>query len=99
MCALTLFIVMETLQELKELLLVSPQDRLNLWRLLRVRHEDFENMERFELDVLALVAQEIHHKLQVRLIGYIARHDVEIRSIQQDFAKQLQRLSLRHVVL
>lgn len=36
----TLFVVVEVLEELQQLFLVSPQDALDLWRLLRVRDEN-----------------------------------------------------------
>ena len=55
-------------------------------------------MERLELDVLAPVAQQVHHHLEVRFICNISRHDVEIRPIKKDLAEQLQRLSFGDVV-
>ena len=56
-------------------------------------------MEGLELDILALIPQEVHHHLQVRLVCDVPCHDVEVCPIQQDLAEELQRLSLRDIVL
>ena len=57
-----------------------------------------EDMESFELDILALVAQQIHHRLEILFISYVARHDGEVGTVKQNFAEQLEGLSLGHVV-
>ena len=59
---------------------------------------DLKHVECFELDVLALVPKEIHHHLEIRLARNIPGHHIEVRTIQQDLSKQLQRLSLRDVI-
>lgn len=41
-------------------------------------------MEGFELNVLALVSEEVHHHLEVRLVRDVARHDVEVGPVEQD---------------
>lgn len=46
------------------------------------RRTDLEHMERLELDVLAFVAEQVHHHLEVALIGYVARHHIEIGTIE-----------------
>ena len=48
---------------------------------------DLKNVECLELDISALVAQHVHHHLEVRLICDVARHNVEVRTVQQDLAK------------
>ena len=60
---------------------------------------DLKYVESLELNVLALISQEVHHHLQVRLIRDVSCHDVEVSPVQQDLAEELQRLSLRDVVL
>ncbi len=95
----TFFIVVEVLQERQKFLLVAPQNRLDLRWLLRVRDEDLEDVECFELDILTLVTEEIHHQLQVRLRSNVSSHDSEICAVEQDFSQQLQRLPLGDVVL
>ena len=60
---------------------------------------DLEHMECLKLNVFALVSEQIHHHLEVRLVGDVARHHVEIRTIQQNLSQQLQGLSFRDVVL
>lgn len=57
-----------------------------------------EYMECLELNILALVSKEIHHHLQIRLVGDVPRHHIEVGSIQEDLSEELQRLPLRHVV-
>ena len=51
---------------------------------------DLEHMEGVELDVLALVAEHVHHHLEVRLVRDIARHDIEVCPVEQDLAQQLE---------
>lgn len=120
----TLFVVVELAQENEQLLLIPAEDRLDLWRLLRVRHEHLqsntvpssvantnlddctietrdaylEDMERLELYILALIPQQIHHHLKIRLRRDISRHDVEVRAVKQNLAEELERLPLRDVV-
>ena len=60
---------------------------------------DLEYVEGLKLDILALIPQEVHHHLQVRLVCDVPCHDVEVCPIQQDLAEELQRLSLRDIVL
>ena len=73
---------MEVLQEHQQLVLVPPQNALDLWGLLRVRDKNLEDVEGLELYVLALVPQHVHHYLQIPFIGDVPCHDVEICSIQ-----------------
>lgn len=113
----TILVVVEVFEEDKQLLLVPPQDGLDLRRFLRVRHEDLqtaishkrhatttsvaylEDMKGLELDVLALIAQQVHHHLQVVLIGNEAGHDRKVGAIEQDFAEKLEGLSFGDVVV
>jgi hypothetical protein len=44
-------------------------------------------MERLELNVAALILQQVHHQLQIVCIGNVARHDCEVGSIQENFAQ------------
>ena len=45
-----------------------------------------KDMESLKLDILALAFEQIQHDLQVLLRRDVARHDAEVRSVQQDFA-------------
>ena len=44
-------------------------------------------MERLKLNILALISQEVHHHLEIRLIGDVPRHDVEICPIEENLAE------------
>ena len=55
-------------------------------------------MESLELDVLALVAKEVHHHLEIDIVRDVTRHDAEVGTVKEYLAKQLERLPLRHVV-
>jgi hypothetical protein len=58
----------------------------NTWQDVRLQHgtrmyknkSHFEDVERLKLDVLAPVAKEVHHHLQVRLDGDVAGHHIEV---------------------
>lgn len=95
---LVLLVVVELAQEDEELLLVAAENGLDLRGLLGVRNKDLEDVECLELDVAALVAEHVHHHLQVRLVRDVPRHDVEVGAVEQDLAEQLERLPLRDVV-
>ena len=86
----TFFVVVEILQKGEKFLLIAPQKRLDLRRLLRVCEEDLEDMERLELDVLALVTEKVHHQLQVRLRSNVSSHDGEVGAVEKDLSQQLQ---------
>ena len=47
-------------------------------------------MERLKLYVLALIPEQVHHHLEVRLVRDIARHDIEVCPVEQDLAQQLE---------
>jgi len=55
-------------------------------------------VECLKLNVLALIAEEVHHHLEVGIVRNIACHDVEIGTIEKYLAKQFKRLPLRYVV-
>ena len=57
--------------------------------LLGVGDKDFEHVEGLELDALALVAQQVHHQLEVRRVANVSRHDVEVGAVQQELSQQL----------
>ena len=65
----------------------------------QIRQADLEHVECLELDILALVPKEIHHHLQIRLARDIPGHHVEVRTIEQDLAEELERLALRDVIV
>jgi hypothetical protein len=44
-------------------------------------------VECLELNVLALVPQQVHHHLQIRLVRNVLRHDIEVCPIKQDLAQ------------
>jgi hypothetical protein len=56
-------------------------------------------VERLKLDVLALISQEVHHHLEVRFVGNVLGHDIEIGSVKKDLPQQLERLSLRDIII
>jgi hypothetical protein len=56
-------------------------------------------MESNELDVLALVPEEVHHHLKIRLVRDIAGHDVEVRPVDENLAEELERLAFRDTVV
>ena len=58
-----------------------------------------EHMESLKLNVLALVPEEVHHHFEVGLVGDVPRHYIEVCSIKEDLAQQLERLSFRNVVI
>lgn len=58
-----------------------------------------KHMERFELDVPTFIPQEVHHEFQVAFVRNVSRHDVEVGSVQEDFAEEFERLSFGDVVL
>ena len=44
-------------------------------------------MEGLELDVLALVTEEVHHHLEVSIIRNVACHNVEVGTVQKYLAE------------
>ena len=86
-------------QKFHEFVLVFDEYVEDGLRLVRVGDEHLEHVERLELDVARLVAEEVHHQLQVVLRRYVLSHDHEVVRVQQQLPKQLQRLPFRHVVL
>ncbi|KAI3487715.1 hypothetical protein L1887_48321 [Cichorium endivia] len=95
---LVVLVVVEVGEELDQTLAVAPQDVFDLRRLLGVGDKHLEHVEGLKLDVLAAVAQQIHHHLEVVLARNVARHDGKVGAVQQDLAEQLERLSLGDVV-
>jgi hypothetical protein len=59
----------------------------------------FKNVKGFELNIATLLAQHVHHELEIVRIAYVPGHDGEVVAIEQELAEQLQRLSPRHVVV
>lgn len=51
---------------------------------------DLEHMECFKLDAAAFLSKKLHHQFEVLGIRDISGHHVEIMSIQEKLAKQLQ---------
>ena len=66
--------------------------------LLGVRNEYFENMECFKLNILALITKQVHHHLQVGLVGNIPSHHIEVGTVQKNLPKKLEGLTLCDVV-
>lgn len=56
-------------------------------------------MKRFELNILALASKHVHHHLEIRLLGDIPRHDIEIGTIEQYLSEKLKRLPFGDIVL
>lgn len=57
-----------------------------------------ENVERLKLDIPTLVAQEVHHHLEIGLGADISGHDAVIGSIEQDLSKKFEGLSFGDIV-
>ena len=55
-------------------------------------------MEGLKLNILAAVAQQVHHHLEVSFVRDVSDHHVEVGAIEEDLAKQLQGLPLGDVV-
>lgn len=55
-----------------------------------------EDVEGFELDVGALVPQQVHHQLEVLGLADVARHHREVVPVQQQLAKKLHRHTEKH---
>lgn len=49
-----------------------------------------EDVEGLELDVGALVPQQVHHQLEVLGLADVARHHREVVPVQEQLAKKLQ---------
>lgn len=58
----------------------------------------FENMERLELDIPALVPQEIHHRLEIVLVRNVPGHDRIVGAVEEDLSEEFKGLALGHVV-
>lgn len=50
---------------------------------------DLKDVERFELDVAAVVSQHVHHQFQVLGSTDVFGHDCEVVSVQQEFSQKL----------
>ena len=66
-----------------------PTNQLRSWGTIRQR-SDLENMERLELDVLALISEQVHHHLEIGLVRDVARHHIEVRSVEEDLAEEFE---------
>jgi hypothetical protein len=53
----------------------------------KIMESHFKNVESLELDVLALVSKHVHHHLQVAFLSNVSSHDVEIGTVEKDFAE------------
>lgn len=69
------------------------------YALTKTRHTYLEHVERLELDVLALIPQQVHHHLQIGFAGDVSRHDIEVCAVEQNLAQEFQRLTFRHIVV
>lgn len=47
-------------------------------------------MERFKLNVFALVPEQVHHHFEVGLARDVSGHDVEIGTVEENLAQQLE---------
>jgi hypothetical protein len=79
----------EVAEEADELLLVLGEDVEDGLGLVGVGHEHLEDVEGLELDVFALVPQEVHHQLQVLLVTNVLGHHIEVGPVQQQLPQQL----------
>ena len=90
---------LESLQECDEARLVEPQNLSDIMRLVRIRNENFKDVESLELDVCGRRPEDEHDGLQVLLIRNIAHHDFEVISVEEKFGEQLEGLPLQHVII
>ena len=51
---------------------------------------DLEDVERLKLYVLGPVPQQVHHHLEIVLIGDVPRHDLKVGSVEKDLAEELE---------
>ncbi len=87
---LTILIIMEILEENQQLILIPSENGFDLRRFLGVCDKYLEHMECLELNVLASVAEEVHHHLEIAIVCNIARHDVKVGTVQKYFAEQFE---------
>ena len=52
-----------------------------------LRDSYLEDVEGFELDVAALVSQEVHHELEVLRLADVFRHDGEVVPVEKQLPK------------
>ena len=60
------------------------------WTQVKPTETNLEHVECFELNIFALISQQIHHHLQVSLVGNVSGHHAEVGAVQKDLAEQLQ---------
>lgn len=60
---------------------------------MRVRDEDFENVEAFVLDHFAIVLEQVHAELEVVAAVDVFGHDVVVCAVEEEFAKELDGLA------
>ena len=87
---LVVLVVVEIGEKLHQPLSIAPEDIFDDWRLLGVGHKDLKDMEGLELDVFALVLEEVHHVLEILLVRDVPCHDVEICPVQQNLSEELE---------
>lgn len=56
-------------------------------------------MERFKLDILALISEEVHHHLKIPLVRDVTGHDIEVCPVEEDLPQEFERLTFRHIVI
>jgi hypothetical protein len=56
-------------------------------------------MERLELNVLALIPQQVHHHLEIGFASDVPRHNIEVCTIEENLAKKFQGLAFGHIVI
>jgi hypothetical protein len=81
---------MEILEENQQFILIPSEDGFDLRRFLGVGDKNLEYMESLELNVLAFITEEVHHHLKIGIVRNIARHDVEVGTVQKYLAKQFE---------
>lgn len=66
---------------------------------MRIRHEDFEDVEALVLDHLAVVPEEVHADLQVLALVDVGDHDAVVGAVEEDLAEEFDRLTFGYVAL
>jgi hypothetical protein len=85
-------------QKVQKPLAIFQEDILHSPRFLGVRNKNLEDVERLVLDVLALISEQVHRQLEVFRGVNICQHDIVICAVEQNFAEELDGLSLGNVV-
>lgn len=66
---------------------------------MRIRNEHLEHVEPFVLDHFPVVSEKVHAYFQVLAAVDVRRHDAVVGPVQQEFAKEFDRLSFGDIAV